>query len=218
MKTAMRTIYSKGNRIALIVYILLCLLVSCSKNVEKQKSAIGRNGGEPALSVTEETPQVVISTAAAVGNITVSSDTAGMLLIDGVSTETRIEAGGIVTVENVPAGATEVAIQGDNGGVIAAAETVMVIQGQTVSVAVKTPAVSATPPPTTSPRASGFLRLPTRLSWFAVAPVQSKTKAPCNWFFVALSRGFCTRCLRFTNFVAKAHARLASSDLLVLSG
>jgi hypothetical protein len=37
-------------------------------------------------------------------------------------------------------------------------------------------------------------------------------------YFGLQLRGFCTRCLRFTNFVAKAHARLASGDLLNLSG
>jgi len=36
--------------------------------------------------------------------------------------------------------------------------------------------------------------------------------------FGAQSRGFCTRCLRFTNPVAKTHARLASSGLLRPSG
>jgi hypothetical protein len=40
------------------------------------------------------------------------------------------------------------------------------------------------------------LRVPTRLSWFPVAPALTKTKASYNWFFVAHSRGFCARCLR----------------------
>ena len=44
-------------------------------------------------------------------------------------------------------------------------------------------------------------------------------KASCNnRYFEAQLRGFCIRCLRFTNLVAKTHARLATSDLLCPSG
>ena len=44
-------------------------------------------------------------------------------------------------------------------------------------------------------------------------------KASCNnGDFGAQLRGFCIRCLRFTNLIAKTHAKLASSDLLRPSG
>jgi hypothetical protein len=62
------------------------------------------------------------------------------------------------------------------------------------------------------------LRFPTRVSWFPVAPALTKTKASSLGFSRFFSRGFCTRCLGFTNFVAKAYAGLASGDLLILSG
>jgi hypothetical protein len=66
-------------------------------------------------------------------------------------------------------------------------------------------------------------RFPARFSQFTFAPTQSTVKASCIWYFEAQSRGFCTRCLRFTNLVAKAHASdlwsaLASGDVLNLSG
>jgi hypothetical protein len=40
------------------------------------------------------------------------------------------------------------------------------------------------------------LRVPTRLSWFPIAPALTKTKASRGWFFAAHFRGFCARCLR----------------------
>jgi hypothetical protein len=49
-------------------------------------------------------------------------------------------------------------------------------------------------------------------------PLSQRRKPHAIVYFVAQSRGFCTRCLRFTNLVAKTHARLASSDLLCLPG
>ena len=47
--------------------------------------------------------------AASVGSITVSSEIAGVIMIDGRSTGTSVKAGGTVTVTNVTTGATELA-------------------------------------------------------------------------------------------------------------
>ncbi|MDR2702565.1 MAG: SUMF1/EgtB/PvdO family nonheme iron enzyme [Spirochaetaceae bacterium] len=95
-------------------------------------------------------PARTVSTT--VGSITITSDIAGIIMIDGEATGTRIKAGGTVTIANVSTGATEVAVKGDDGKIVKAAQTVMVQQGQTVSAAIKasaqTPAAATQPPQT----------------------------------------------------------------------
>jgi len=93
--------------------------------------------------VVEQQPQRTASTA--VGTISVTSDIAGIVIIDGEESGTRIKAGGTVTVANVSTGATEVAVKTDDGKIVKAPQTVMVAQGQTVSAAIKAPAQTTQP-------------------------------------------------------------------------
>jgi len=65
----------------------------------------------------------------AAGTITVTSDIAGVIMIDGEVTGARIKAGGTVTVANVSTGATEVVVKSDDGKIVKAPQTVMVQQG-----------------------------------------------------------------------------------------
>jgi formylglycine-generating enzyme required for sulfatase activity len=73
------------------------------------------------------------------GNVTVTSEIAGEILIDGRATGTTIKEGGTVTVTNVSTGNTEVAVKQANGTIIKAPNMVMVRQGQTVSVQIERP-------------------------------------------------------------------------------
>jgi len=93
-------------------------------------------------------PQPARTASASVGNITVTSEIAGVIMIDGEATGTRIKAGGTVTVSNVSTGATEVAVKADDGKIVKAPNTVMVQSGQTVSTTIKAPA-TVTPAQTT---------------------------------------------------------------------
>jgi biotin carboxyl carrier protein len=93
------------------------------------------------------------SVSAAVGNIAITSDIAGEVLIDGTSTGSRIKAGGSVTVTNVSAGNTEVAVKEDNGKITKASQTVMVRQGQTVTAAITAPPAAPTQPAQPAPAA-----------------------------------------------------------------
>jgi hypothetical protein len=48
--------------------------------------------------------------------------------------------------------------------------------------------------------------------------LQGSGESPVALYPAVPVGGFCTRCLGFTNFVAKAPAGLASGELLILSG
>jgi len=72
-----------------------------------------------------------------VGSVTVESDIAGELFIDGKPSGT-IKAGGTVTIPNVSTGSTEVAVKESDGTVIKA-PNVMVRQGQTVTAVIERP-------------------------------------------------------------------------------
>jgi len=96
-------------------------------SIERRMEACGTAERKPTVSVA----------SAVVGSITVTSDIAGIIMIDGETTGTRIKAGGTVTVSNVPTGSTEVAVKGDDGKLVKAPQKVMVTQGQTVSATVK---------------------------------------------------------------------------------
>lgn len=94
------------------------------------------------LSVSNQ-PVVVVSAPAlsastVVGDINVTSEIAGVVMIDGVEIGSRIKTGGTITVTNVSAGSTEVAIK-DDYGKITRAPAVMVRQGQTASVVIGQP-------------------------------------------------------------------------------
>jgi hypothetical protein len=83
----------------------------------------------------------------AVGNITVTSAIAGEILIDGYSTGTRIKSGGTVSITNVSAGYTEVAVKEDDGTITKTPNLIMVEQGKTVSATI----FAAITPPITAP-------------------------------------------------------------------
>jgi hypothetical protein len=102
--------------------------------------------------VTPQPPPPARTTTTAVGSIAVSSDIAGVVMIDGEVTGTRIKAGGTVTVSNVNTGATEVAVRGDDGKIIKAPQMVMVVQGQTVAAAVKATAPNTPVQPVPAPQ------------------------------------------------------------------
>jgi biotin carboxyl carrier protein len=76
-----------------------------------------------------------LSASIVVGDINVTSEIAGIVMIDGVEIGSRIKAGGSITVTNVSAGSTDVAVKDDDGK-ITKAPAVMVRQGQTASVVI----------------------------------------------------------------------------------
>jgi formylglycine-generating enzyme required for sulfatase activity len=86
------------------------------------------------------------------GSVTVNSEIAGEIFIDGQATGRRIKAGGTETISNVSTGNTEVWVKDSNGATIKA-PTVMVVQGQTVSATIKALAQPqpTTPTPTPAP-------------------------------------------------------------------
>jgi len=73
------------------------------------------------------------------GSVTVESEIAGEIFIDGQATGRRIKAGGSETIHNVSTGNTEVWVK-DSGGATIKAPTVMVRQGQTVTAVIERPA------------------------------------------------------------------------------
>ncbi|GHT89495.1 hypothetical protein FACS1894137_18850 [Spirochaetia bacterium] len=79
-----------------------------------------------------------MSSATATGSITVTSEIAGTIIVDGVD-RTRIKSGGTATVQNVASGNTEVAVRGDDGKTYPSAETVFVRQGQNAAALVERP-------------------------------------------------------------------------------
>ena len=100
------------------------------------------------------------SVSAAVGNITITSDIAGVVMIDGEAIGTRIKAGGTVTMSNINTGSTEVAVRGDDGKIVKAPQMVMVQQGQTVAATVRAPAAIAPVQPAPAPIANEDYVLP----------------------------------------------------------
>jgi len=73
----------------------------------------------------------------AVGSVTVESDVAGQILIDGTPNGT-IKAGGTVTITNVTTGITEVAVK-ESDGTIIKAPVFILRQGQTVTAVIERP-------------------------------------------------------------------------------
>lgn len=103
-----------------------------------------RKQSQPAASaqpVVTPSPETTISTA--VGNVTITSEIAGIIMIDGEATSSRIKAGGTVTVSNIGTGATEVAVMSDDGKITKLPQSVMVRQGQTVTASIKATATTA---------------------------------------------------------------------------
>jgi formylglycine-generating enzyme required for sulfatase activity len=105
------------------------------------------------VSNSVQTVQPASHPSVTVGNLTVTSDIAGVVMIDGEATGTRIKAGGTVTIANISTGATEVAVRGDDGKIVKAPQMVMVVQGQAVAATIKAPAQPqpTTPAPTPAP-------------------------------------------------------------------
>jgi formylglycine-generating enzyme required for sulfatase activity len=92
------------------------------------------------------TPPAPVTSQAHTGSVTVTSEIPGMVIIDGKETGTRIKAQGSVTIADVSAGLTEVAVREDSGAV--AAVSVLLRQGQTAA------ALIQRPPP------AGFVKIP----------------------------------------------------------
>jgi len=86
---------------------------------------------------TKPAAQTTPQSSAATGSISVTSEIAGIIMIDGEATGTRVKAGGTATITNIGTGNTEVAVKGDDGKIIKAQNTVMVRQGQTVSAVIE---------------------------------------------------------------------------------
>jgi len=84
-------------------------------------------------------PQPKEPTPATGGSVTVESEIAGEIFIDGQATGRRIKAGGSETIHNVSTGNTEVWVK-DSGGATIKAPSVMVRQGQTVTAVIERPA------------------------------------------------------------------------------
>jgi len=82
-------------------------------------------------------PSLAPSSSVVLGSITISSDIAGEILIDGQAIGTRVREGGQVTISNLETGMTEVAVRDGDGTVTKT--SVRVVQGQTVSVAIEKP-------------------------------------------------------------------------------
>jgi len=100
---------------------------------------------QPATVQPAITPERTVS--AAVGSITITSEIAGEILIDGTAVGSSIKAGGTVTVSNVSVGETEVAVRTADGKITRTPQPVMVRQGQTVSAAIRAPAQPAATQP-----------------------------------------------------------------------
>ena len=102
----------------------------------KQTAALA----QPPAALTAPSPLV----SASVGAITVMSEYAGIILLDGEETGSRIKAGGTVTIANVMTGATEVAIKTDNGSIAKAQGLVMVQEGRTAQAVIGHPVLTTT--------------------------------------------------------------------------
>ncbi|GHT85540.1 hypothetical protein FACS1894137_09950 [Spirochaetia bacterium] len=125
----------------------------------------------PVQPVAPIEPQASPSMAgsATAGDISVSSEVGGTILIDGINTGVRIKAGGTAIIQNVSTGSTTVAVRGDDGRTIQAAQPVMVRQGQTVSATISASQRQAPAP---------ALRQPTSRSWSYIDPsVKAAVKA-----------------------------------------
>ncbi|MDR2500316.1 MAG: SUMF1/EgtB/PvdO family nonheme iron enzyme [Treponema sp.] len=85
------------------------------------------------------TPPPPVTSEAHTGSVTVTSEIAGMVLIDGRETGTRVKAQGSVTIANVSAGETVAAVRDDSGNITRAARNVAVRQGQTAAAAIERP-------------------------------------------------------------------------------
>lgn len=95
--------------------------------------AVGKPQSAPAV---VPPPSPIISPT--VGSITITSEIAGELLIDG-AVKRVIKANEVVTVDNITTGTTEVAVRESNGKITKAHQAVIVKQGQTVSALIKSP-------------------------------------------------------------------------------
>ena len=100
------------------------------------------------------------------GSIKLSSEVAGMVLIDGAETGRRVKAQGSILIENVDTGMTETAVLLDDGTMAKAQEMALVKAGETVEVHI---AVTAVVPPETPAQTTQ-----------ADPPKQAETPAPAK--------------------------------------
>jgi len=101
---------------------------------------LGGTGQAASQSASAQTVTVVSSSSAsasaAVGSIQITSEIAGIVMVDNVEIGSRIKAGGTLTVTDVSVGSTEVAVKKDDGKVVKAPQAVMVRQGQTANISI----------------------------------------------------------------------------------
>jgi hypothetical protein len=112
--------------------------------------SLNPSGSSPVQPDPAPVPMPFPQPTVAVGNITVTSEIAGEILIDGHSTGTRIKSGGTVSITNISAGYTEVAVKEDDGTITKTPNLIMVEQGKTVSATIHIPTIIDVPPPTTA--------------------------------------------------------------------
>jgi hypothetical protein len=108
--------------------------------------------------VPVETQQTVpeLTASASLGAIKVASQYAGMILLDGIESGSRIKAGGTVTITNITSGLTEVAIKADDGSITKASDAVMVQQGRTANAVIGNPVPETKKPQSSSNPAAKF--------------------------------------------------------------
>jgi formylglycine-generating enzyme required for sulfatase activity len=115
------------------------MLAGCLVTVILLPLAAQDREGEPQSAVQKQGAGPASAGIPAVGSITITSERSGMIMIDGVETGDQIKAMGTVTIPNVRAGVTEVAVKEDNGRITKAPQTVLVRAGETRHVVVQRP-------------------------------------------------------------------------------
>ncbi|MDR2095906.1 MAG: leucine-rich repeat domain-containing protein [Treponema sp.] len=124
----------------------------------------------------QEVSQLPTKTAAleVTGSVTVISDVAGTIIIDGKETGTRIKSNGTATINDILNGDTEFAVKLDNGTIVRAADMVSVRSGETVTVQIRAmveqPEIAETPVISRTPSVAE----PERQIQAAVGPAQQK--------------------------------------------
>jgi formylglycine-generating enzyme required for sulfatase activity len=108
-----------------------------AQNAPARPAATQQPAAKPATArpAPAQQPAAAVST----GTVTVTSEIAGAVLIDGADTGQRIKAQGTVAIQNVSAGQTEVAVRGDDGKLYRLSQPVTVRQGQSVSAILRRP-------------------------------------------------------------------------------
>ena len=137
---------------------------------------------------TASAPQVPAPVSG--GSVQITSEVAGMVLVDGAETGKRIKAQGTALVEQVADGLTEVAVKMDDGAVVKAADMVLVKTGEIAEVHIaqtmeKTPQATAlqktaAAPPSTPVRENTPASAATPPQKVDAAPAAEDAQAPLN--------------------------------------